>query len=483
MLYIQSFRNYEEFKELFGIREFEGNKSRKNKILLSLLKDKGIHRKAVETGDLTLLSIRNMADLKNTVIEKVRESGKKNSNLYLQVTLLGIDYYNDQFLLDELDGICTDETANAIRYINSESGRVYKMKAGKFMRHLIVSTEFGNALPESVINWVCEEFSRSWESHSLRRMPKTKLYVNDSFEDIYSSGRLLGYDCCDDCFGSCMVDENLHSFYEDSVKAKAAYLENEDGMIIARCIIFTEVFDEQGTVWRYAERQYSYEGREVYKLMLIEKLIEEGHIDCYKQIGACCADATAILDVNGKSLSGKRFKIACHIDADSCVSYQDTFKAYDHNTKEAYNYGFDSCSDSEGRYNLDITEGYIDFYEESQFDSYHERNAHVVVPCSYHGRLGTVDADDTCDFILYNGEYYHADDLIECTNCGDYMLNPAYYDDEDEGTGIFYSDMTREYYCCESCRDGAEKEYRQGTESDSEEKAEHPCEVGVLECA
>ncbi len=54
-----------------------------------------------------------------------------------------------------------------------------------------------------------------------------------------------------------MVDKEQHSFYENAVNASAAYLENEEGKIIARCIIFNEVKDQDGKIWRLAERQYS----------------------------------------------------------------------------------------------------------------------------------------------------------------------------------------------------------------------------------
>ena len=460
MLYIKSFKNYDEFRELFGIREYEGVKTRKNKILLSLLKDRETHRRAVETGELSLLSIRNMADLKNTVIEKIRESGMNTPKLCLQVILLGTDFYNDKYLLDEWNGVCTDGSINAVRYVNMENGKVFKMKAGKFMRHLIVSTDFGKTLPESIVNWLCEEFCREWESHALGKMPRTKLHVNDNFEDIYSSDRLLGYDNDRDSFGSCMVDEGQHYFYEKSVMAKAAYLENGEGMIIARCIIFTEVYDEDGKIWRYAERQYSYNGNEVYKQMLIEKLIEAGEIDCYKQIGAGCSEADAIVDVNGKSLAGKRFRIFCDIGKNDCVSYQDTFKVYDSSVKQAYNYDFDDCDAYDDRYSLDTTEGYIEFHDKEQFDSYNQRYADEVTPCYYHGNLETVDVEEMDDFIRYDGDWYHKDDLMECRNCGDCMLNPDYYDDADEDNGIFYSDVTGDCYCSDSCRELAEEEYR-----------------------
>ena len=66
MLYIKSFSNYTEFQEIFGVRVFGEEKARKNKILLALLKDKSVHKRAIETGDYTLLSIRNMVDLKTS---------------------------------------------------------------------------------------------------------------------------------------------------------------------------------------------------------------------------------------------------------------------------------------------------------------------------------------------------------------------------------------------------------------------------------
>ena len=95
MLYIKSFSNYTEFQEIFGVRVFGEEKARKNKILLALLKDKSVHKRAIETGDYTLLSIRNMVDLKNVCIKKLHESGAKSSKLRYEVNLLGVTYYSD----------------------------------------------------------------------------------------------------------------------------------------------------------------------------------------------------------------------------------------------------------------------------------------------------------------------------------------------------------------------------------------------------
>lgn len=456
MLYIKSFSNYTEFQEIFGVRVFGEEKARKNKILLALLKDRETLRRAVETGDYTLLSIRNMVDLRNICISRLHESGARSKNLKYKVGLLGQTYYSDIYSLDSMEGICEDGTPNAVRYINNESGRVFKMKCGKFMKKLIECTKFGKTLPKEVVTYLCEEFSRDWQAYTIRKLPKNKLYVNDNFSDIYNSRRLKGYEEDSDAFVSCMVNKGLWSFYRDSVKAKAAYLENEEGMIIARCIIFTEVYDEEGNMYRYAERQYSTGCNDVYKQALIDALIQAGEIDCFKKIGAACSDSTSILDINGKSLAHKMFHIDCDLDWDDKLSYQDTFKSYSMSRREADNF-------ERGDYSLDVTEGSLeasesgDDDEPEEYDSYHDRDAYEICTCYYHGNEETVDIECRDDFELFDGTWYHHDDLVKCPRCGERMLNPEYYGEEDD---VWYSVITGRSYCCESCREDAELEYK-----------------------
>ena len=72
MIYIKSFSNYEGFKEVFGFIEHgNGVKSRKNKILLGVLKDrKFIHRCLGSEKDAKILSITSMAEMKNYLHRK-----------------------------------------------------------------------------------------------------------------------------------------------------------------------------------------------------------------------------------------------------------------------------------------------------------------------------------------------------------------------------------------------------------------------------
>lgn len=194
------------------------------------------------------------------------------------------------------------------------------MRAGKFMRELILETEIGKLLSPSVVNWIAGDvFTQQWCTYTYGYTPDIELHVNDDFRSIYDS------DCCKGNFGSCMVDEDRTSFYRDSVKAKAAYITDKTGLVVARSVLFTDVTDQDGKKWRLLERQYSSGGDDVLKRLLIDKLIQGDHIDGYKIVGASCHEANAFVDIHGNSLSDKKFEIGCDLELEDTLSYQDSF--------------------------------------------------------------------------------------------------------------------------------------------------------------
>lgn len=74
MLYYK-FKNYEEFKELFGIvKHGNGNKSRKNKILLAFIKNEELLHNAVISGNYTLLHVSDIVTMKNMVTDEIIRS-------------------------------------------------------------------------------------------------------------------------------------------------------------------------------------------------------------------------------------------------------------------------------------------------------------------------------------------------------------------------------------------------------------------------
>ena len=438
MLYYK-FKNYEEFKDMFGIiKHGNGVCSRKNKILLAYIRNRRLLHEAIETNNYILLHISSMAELKKTITRTIIISGHSDMSLRYVMELDGEFFYSRNFETDDLKGLCEDGDTRSIRYINHENGgKTFKMKAGKLYRSLILDTEFGKTLPEQVVTYLCEEFSADWQTYTTGRLPKNRLCVDKNFEKIYSSS------CCAGDFHSCMVDRKLHDFYTESVDASAAYLTNEKEKVIARCVIYNRVTDQDGKIWRLAERQYATDESNTLKRALIDALIKGGHIDGYKKVGAGCGDARAFVDLEENSLSDRKFRIECDLDYDDTLSYQDSFKWYNQSEETADNYG-------NGDIALDITDGSLNGEEE--YDDFHEYHCHETTTVYYHGHEYYCDVENLDEFIWIENleEYHHESDVTECPECSGHFL------EEDN----FYSNITEEYYCCEECRKKAEQTYK-----------------------
>ncbi|MFI3164624.1 MAG: hypothetical protein R3Y65_09345 [Bacillota bacterium] len=442
MLYYK-FRNYEEFKELFGVTKHgNGAKSRKNKILLSFLKNKKLLHDATTSGDYELLHISTMAELKQIVLRKIQESGEWDCNLRYRVKLNNRTFYSALYETDNYNGICEDGDKKAVRYVNHDNGgKIFKMKIGKFVRSLILETTFGKTLPEQVVIFLQEELSLEWQSYVMGVLPETTLHIDQDFEKIYSSDECVGD------FESCMTDKEYHYFYDYFVDASAAYLTNKEGYIVARTIIFNKVYDSDGKVWRMAERQYSTDGNIVLHRILVDELIKGGHIDGYKQIGAGCGDSRAFVDNEGNSLSDKTFHIDCSVDYGDTLSYQDSFKWLDMDSEKAYNrnVGYDCVC-------LDTADGEIDESDDNdEYDSYHDEYVYEVYTVYVDGQEETCDSNRLDDFTQVDGEWHHRDDIKNCPHCGNRFVS---------GDGE-YSELTEVEYCDNECLTYGEDEYKE----------------------
>ena len=444
MLYYK-FNDYEGFKTCFGITEHgNGKKTRRNRILLDFIKDSKLLHEAIKNNDSSLLGISNMADLKKVLLERIMESGV-DDNLQYEVNLINYTFRSGKYETDKYNGICVDGDTKAVRYVNHDNGgKTFKMKAGKFIRHLIMETSFGQALKESVIIYLQESFTQDWQAFSLSSQPKEKrLFVDDNFSDIYDSEK------CEGNFFSCMTDNGYHTFYRDSVDASAAYLKNDHGKIVARCIIFNKVHEE-GTerIWRLAERQYSTDQDDILKRALVNALIIGGYIDGYKQVGFDCHHSRAFVDIEGNSLEDKRFYIDCDLGTDDILSYQDSFKWYDMSDGKAYNYEADCYG-----YMLDTTDGSIDGQgEDENYDEFHDCYGDFdTTTVMYHGYEYSCSVDDLGEFVWVDSEeqYYHESDVDRCPWCGEWFV-------KDDG---LESDITGNAYCSEDCREKAEDFY------------------------
>ena len=440
MLYY-NFKDYQEFKELFGMVEHgNGAKSRKNKILLAFLKQKEllhdyVHHKSSSAAEL--INCRSMSTLNLRLFWTLSERAYDEQR---RIVLLDHSIYTSDFDLDDWNGLCEDGDYSSIRYVNN-SGRVYKMRAGKFIRKIILGSKSAKYWNEQVTLWFCEEFTRSWEAHASESLPNLKLVVDHDFYSIYNGDYLKG------CFDSCMVDEDVDYFYRNCVSARAASLQDNEGLIVARCIIFDECkVEKTGEILRLAERQYSSGSNELLKRVLVNKLISAGEIDGYKRVGADCHSPRAFILNNGEALS-ERLSIKCVIEdkRDTFIPYMDSFKYYSDCDQCCYNYeGYHD-------YTFENTSG---FPWEENWDEYHDRYTESeVLEVYYRGRRMTCSEDDLDDFrwVDYEQEYHHEDDVIYCDECCKYALEDNAY----------YSNLTEGWYCSEDCLIYAEDSYKE----------------------
>lgn len=461
MIYIKSFKNYDEFKQLFSVvKHGNGVVSRKNKILLACLKNRKLFHwwlgfKEQDdrlTDNCDYLRATNMDDLKYFAKHMVSDIALHDPDSEDTLYILSFDkdfpytLYSTTLSLDTLRGVCTDGDVKSIRYKNIERGRIFKMKAGRLISRCIEENRIPREyMPEQLKRWIGEEFARDWQVYAEQRANNNyTLHVDDDFEAIYDGERCLGD------FGSCMTDKGHHTFYRDAIKAKAAYITDDD-MIVARCIVYTDVWDENNNHYRLAERQYSSGQDDVLKQILVDKLIKAGEIDGYKRVGASCHDNRNFVRNNGESMHDLSLYIECNLEHNDVLSYQDSFVYYDYNDNTScnnssayYDYELDSTDEYfelDGNYSewneCIIPEGdstYDDYYEDWMYSSQSEN-------AIYHGRRIQINGsrasgdyqwnwsdyedayllDDECCYVEKEEEYRLLDDCVEDID-GEYQL-------------------------------------------------------------
>ena len=454
-----NFKNYEEFKELFGMTTHgNGVVSRNNKILLALYKSRTWLHIHIKTGRLfynddngrwkmDFLRCRSLDALRRDTWCSLNESdGFPCGHIYALGDRKVACPPNN--IRPDNSGWPEDETIGFVRYLNAD-GKAYKMKAGKFMRHLLDTSSYTQDLPEQVKVWFCEAFTEEWKAKGTEKFGEgLTLHVDDNFADIYDGS------CCKGNFGSCMEDGGQWSFYRDAVDAEAAYLTNSEDEIVARCIIFTNVRDESGNKYRLAERQYSTDSDLVLQRHLINKLIAADKIDGYKQVGASCHDAQNFVSNNGEDWSDKAFHIVCRLEHGDTMSYQDSFKWYDLDANIAYNFDtgdkYHDLADTSETFCAGVYSGVYDEWIDED-DAIYVESRETYVRCD-----DAVYCDGSCGYEyindcveLANGNWCHRDNAYRCDYCDEYY-------ERDEG---YYSELTNEGYCCEDCLNEAEEEY------------------------
>ena len=431
-----NFKNYEEFKELFGERSFEnGNKQRDNKILLRVLQDRN-------TLKLTHSDNTNVRRLYSYLV-KSRSNEEALIHLYAfltskphtdcwEICLAGKCFFSSMYELDELNGICVNGETNKVRVrclTGNNEGKILRVKVGKFFSSILNEYCY---LPLQLRRYAEEDFSRLFISYAERNRNEMRLVVDRDFRFIYDSDNFVD----EGDFDSCMTDKDNYNFYTDSVDAHAASLQNEDGQILARCIIFDCVKDGYGNRYRLAERQNSVNCNDTLKQILVDKLIEEGYIDGYKRVGAGCRDHSDFILNDGTELCNKTLHIRCNLHDDDYMAYMDSFKYYNETEEIAYNKV--SCDHISV---LNDTDEIFrsDFRWSNFYDEYVNIDNCVLVPT--HDNEYILEED--C--IKIHGEWYYEKDVVTCPYCGE-----MFYKESDDAV---YEQSHGQYFCSEYCHE------------------------------
>lgn len=432
MIYIKSFKNYQEFENVFGLRECgNGNKSRKNKILLGCLKDKKFFKLCAHVSEYNkYLAVNNMADFKRMLLCDLSASSSEEEGYFCSFVVDGARYnfYVKNMAIDNR-GLCEDGDAGSIRYYNHERGCYFKMKAGKFFTRIMEGCQFGKCLPQQAKSWLGEEFLTSWTAYAEPRLNGSFEfhYGNDKsdFEEIYSSRNRRGD------FHSCMTNSGNYTMYYYACKCHAAWLTDADGQMFARCVVFDEVHDDTtGETLRLAERQYSDGMEDKFKKMLVDALISRKLIDGYKQIGADCHDNRAFVLNDGTSISSHKLRIDCELDGGDTVSYMDSFVYYDRDSYKAYNYDTVYYTDE-----LNITDGVLgDVHWSNYHDEYiPEDDAYYV-----ENRDDYFYGDEVV--LDINGNYQFQNDCECCAECGEYVLRDNMVQEDGLPDDLYFCD-------------------------------------------
>lgn len=430
---IKSFKDAKEFNEIFGKNP---SGARKNKILLTLLKDVNFWRKRKEFPVFFQKCV-EMKSQQSLFDALMCQFGCKQP----RVTSCGSEFFvceffsaeNGRYGTDEQEGLCEDGDFMKIRVLLFDNGKevIRKTSPGKVLRQIISDTQY-SWLPDSVVNFLCEKFTEKWTAYAEDKIGNFELRVDDDFGFIYDSSY------CDGDFHSCMTDERFEDFYNECVSAKAASL-LKDNLVVARCVIFTDVHDEDtGNVLRLAERQYSTDQDNLLKQMLVSKLIAGGYIDGFKTVGAGCHSPMDFVLNDGTPLVHK-MHIPC-VWRENCndAPYMDSFKWLVSENDKLYNYPHDEAS-----YLFEETDGTAEYMLCTVY-----KNGEQI-------QVSEEERDRNYTYISREEVYVYDEDVFRCERCN----TQTFFSSAELESESVHSSYTDEDYCCNDCMDKSILEY------------------------
>lgn len=360
-------------------------------------------RYGFENNDDAAVAVDDLQGVVNYVGKKFRDDAVTEPNINIHVmgkpqelTDKYIFAKSGVYKTDDRNGVCADGDPLSIRYIKNDVNRVFKMRSGKFFRRLV--DEMYPELPEAVRVYFAEQMSAMYRAGHADD-GRYRLTLDKDFGTIYSGHG---------GFGSCMNDKGQYEYYNESTPdALAAGLWDGD-KLIARCVVWNKVYDEDSDkVYRLAERQYG-ENSEA-RRQLIYLLAEQGKIDGHKQFESSCWDSRSYVLLDGTSLSSKHLYIECHAQPGDTLSFQDGFRYLRFSDERAMNWE-GCCYDVD----LAITQSTVPGGDANDGDT---RDGERYV-----ARDNEWYKEDSCVYLDYRDEWCHEDDAYYSEHTDQYYL-------------------------------------------------------------
>lgn len=303
------------------------------------------------------------------------------------------------------------------RYIEYQSGPHRMVRSASKLYSDSLFEIFGDTIPENIENRACELFSDEWKAYFLSLSErKYKLVIDDDFAKIYSS------EYCKGNFGSCMEDSGFEGMYHAFEGAKACSLQDREGNVVARAILWERVYDFcEGEYYVYLDRQYSSDGRRDLKELLITKVMSlyKNENFLYKPSDCPCIASCNIYTSKGvRFFNAAYLRVKSSLSADDIVCYMDTFKFLNVSNGDCYTV---SPSEDANVALLETTNGEIELDREwsSYEDEYIPRNEAVYSAWyddyiwDYHAvwseRLTSYVNEDDESLVKINGDFYSVD--------------------------------------------------------------------------
>ena len=292
----------------------------------------------------------------------------------------------------------------------------YKMKIGKAVRASLKGMRAD--LCEKAITYICERTTSEWLAKQQTENDY-HLRVDDDFEFIYNSENYAGH------ISSCQQNANNYNFYRLIKGAKAASLCDEDGKVLARAILFTEIHHREcdDAPIKGIERMYSVDNRLDFKQIFLQKLIADKQIDIYKDFNAGAYDGNSWLTIAQEEHRDSMYvELVRPLEDEDPVSWMDSFYLTDGKTICAnYDFGEYEIRNSNNNVTWGTFFGCWDEYLEEYVSGY--------------------DDDDRIRVILDGNEIYVAPSTQERYFCWCKDEDEYYHEDDCE-----YSDRDDCYY-------------------------------------